>query len=784
MEAELYQTLVKGIQAHKAGQFREADRLYTEILKVQPTHPDANHNMGMLAVEVGKAQEALPFFKVALEANSSIGQYWLSYINALITLERRSEAKAVFEQAQKNDVKGANFDSLEKQFFQRTPIIIGPEKDQETKDQNINILDTLKPDKAHNLARQKIKQGLLEDAINIYQDILARFPKNKRAQDGVRALSGKASLKRINLKDPPQSLFDPLIKMLQKGQYQEVLNGTSKLLLKFPNSIGLYNLNGTTHKALGQIDYAIERYQKAISIQPAHPNTYFNMANAYNARQDLNSAIHYYKKALKYKPDYIKAYINLGIAQNNNGDLSSAMATYEKALKIDPHNVRLINNLGITYKQKGYKKSAIEKFTAAIKLKTNFVEAHNNLGNCLKEVGNLQEAMSSFQMAIKIKPDYAEAYNNLGNTFKELKKFKDARKSYNQAIKIKPGFYQTHANIGSLHLIEGDLESAINSFQKSIELMPSYIIPWNNIFLPLKALGQRMLSEKSLNLQNVDTPKSLYFKISLSILNFRLGLGTTKAAEAMSIVQKEISKAQNRHVYNPEKLQPPISPKPFLPSNITTLVHFGRSGTGLLHSLLDNHPEIMGLPSIYFSEFFSQSTWEELTTSGWEGLADRFINKYEILFDASINSLTLAKGGHLISNLGQAEGMTKVGARRNEVIKINKKLFRKELIQLMGVYDKLSAFSFFKLIHSAYHKCLSDKNNKKLIFYHIHNPSVYAELNFLQFAPDTNYIVMLREPLQSLESWLRIEFIENDYNSIVVKIAAMLLEIENHTGLV
>ena len=47
----------------------KSDRLYTAILKAQPKHPDANHNMGVLAVGVGKVQEALPFFKTALEAN-------------------------------------------------------------------------------------------------------------------------------------------------------------------------------------------------------------------------------------------------------------------------------------------------------------------------------------------------------------------------------------------------------------------------------------------------------------------------------------------------------------------------------------------------------------------------------------------------------------------------------------------------------------------------------------------------------------------------------------------
>ena len=84
MEFTLDQALKKGIEAHKAGKAQEADKYYTAILKTEPKHPDANHNMGVLAVGVGKVHEALPFFKTALEVSPKIAQYWLSYIDALI----------------------------------------------------------------------------------------------------------------------------------------------------------------------------------------------------------------------------------------------------------------------------------------------------------------------------------------------------------------------------------------------------------------------------------------------------------------------------------------------------------------------------------------------------------------------------------------------------------------------------------------------------------------------------------------------------------------------------
>ena len=116
MELTLDQALQRGIDAQKAGKPQEADRYYTSILKAYPKHSHENHNMGVLAVDIGKIQEALPFFKTAIEADPSTDQYWISYIDALIKLNRVSNATAVFNQARSNGAKGDSFDKLEKRL--------------------------------------------------------------------------------------------------------------------------------------------------------------------------------------------------------------------------------------------------------------------------------------------------------------------------------------------------------------------------------------------------------------------------------------------------------------------------------------------------------------------------------------------------------------------------------------------------------------------------------------------------------------------------------------------
>ena len=102
------QALQKGVAAHREGKLQDAERLYRAILQSQPAHPDANHNLGVIAVSVNKADAALPLFKTALEANPKIEQFWLSYIDALIKTEKFDDARRVLSDAQQAGVTDAN----------------------------------------------------------------------------------------------------------------------------------------------------------------------------------------------------------------------------------------------------------------------------------------------------------------------------------------------------------------------------------------------------------------------------------------------------------------------------------------------------------------------------------------------------------------------------------------------------------------------------------------------------------------------------------------------------
>ncbi len=448
-------------------------------------------------------------------------------------------------------------------------------------------------------------------------------------------------------------------------------------------------------------------------------------------------------------------------------------------LELFPNSILLYNIVGSAYSAINQHDAAIDGFKAALRIKPDFAEAYNNMGNVLLDKGDLDGALNSFKRAIKIKPENAEFYNSMGDAFRQKNEMDAAIACYKQALKIKPESIRPVHNMASAFHNKGEFKAAIENYTLSIQRGPSLRKSWDSIESPLRAIKLKFSSEEEFFSLLPEDKSSQYAQIRNSILKHQLSLGSANSESYLERVVELLSKATDINIINPEMNKNQSDATPPLSEKIVALVHFGRSGTGLLHSLIDGHPEVSTMPSIYFSEYFDHSVWKTITKGGWSEIANRFIANYEVLFDASASAPILTKSAKRLFDLGTKEGLANVGPGQDEVLKVDKALFRTELRRLMKNCHQLDALTFFKLVHAAYNKAIDDLNDKNLIFYHIHNPDLYAKFNFTTLAPNAEWVMMVREPIQSLESWLRCRFSENNYSSCCQSVLSMLFEVDN-----
>ena len=309
MELTLDQALQKGIEAHKAGNVREADQYYTAILKANPKHPDANHNMGVLAVGLGKVEAALPFFKTALETNKSVAQYWLSYIDALIKLGRFKDAKDILDQAKSNGAKGDGFDQLEKNLkeaaINKTKNVTANTGGDPTKDKLQPVIDLY-------------TEGKLQNALDKALKLLTEFPKSTILYNIIGAVY--------------QSL----------DEHDKAINAYNNALSINPKyTDALYNLANALQDQ-ENLEEAIKVYKKTLSIDPYYTKAYNNMGIVLIEQGKLKQAVAVYNKALIINPDYGEAYYNMANALEYQGKIKKAIASYKKALALIPNSAETV----------------------------------------------------------------------------------------------------------------------------------------------------------------------------------------------------------------------------------------------------------------------------------------------------------------------------------------------------------------------------------------------------------------------------------------------------------
>jgi tetratricopeptide (TPR) repeat protein len=349
-----------------------------------------------------------------------------------------------------------------------------------------NILDTFKLDKALRLAKRKLKDGQLEEAKSIYEDILKKFSKHKQALIALKSLTGGVP---VILQDPPSDQLQPIINHYTQGQLKLALSHATEMLAKFPNSLTLYDLYGASNLGLMQYDAAIACYKQVIRIKPDYAEAYNNMGNALMNKGDLDAAIVNYKQALTIKPDYADAYNNMGNALNSKGDLEAAIGSYQQALKIKPDCAEAYYNMGNVLHDKGDLEAAIGSYQQALKIKPDYAEAYSNMGNVLQDKGDSEAAINSHKRAIKIKPDYAEAYSNIGNALMDQGNLDAAIGNYKQALKTNPDLAEAYYNMGIALSEKGDLDVALDNYNQALKINPEYAEVYNNKGIALQDKG-------------------------------------------------------------------------------------------------------------------------------------------------------------------------------------------------------------------------------------------------------------------------------------------------------
>lgn len=292
------------------------------------------------------------------------------------------------------------------------------------------------------------------------------------------------------------------------------------LLLKFnPNNADILNNIANIYYKQGNYKEALNYYNKAIQINPAHElairnksvaeaklkiDKYKNYKNSKVKNADINEYLQHAQDCLNKAEKYIL--VNNFI--NAEANCHKAIKFYQKIIELDQSNkeaiqgkliaennfkiYKTLNNTVIKNTERLFEEAkklySEEKYEDAIqKLSYLIINVNNSYrkdvfystrGDCYKELEQFNNAIKDYTKAIQLNPielnpkDMWEVYSSRGDCYKELKQFYKAIEDYTKAIKFNPEVI-LYTQRGLCYSLIGEYEQAMQNYSASLNINPT-----------------------------------------------------------------------------------------------------------------------------------------------------------------------------------------------------------------------------------------------------------------------------------------------------------------------
>ena len=280
---------------------------------------------------------------------------------------------------------------------------------------------------------------------------------------------------------------------------------------------------GVYSEDLGDLDGAIQEYNKALEADPNSALLHLNLAAVFIKKDQTALAIEQLKQSIGLTPEAVEPHAILALvyATQNKADLAAqeyALAL-KNAAKLEPKNIEIYKNLGAIYLQQRKLKEAEGIFKLIAGMDPAGPQAHFYLGSIYFDLKDNSSVEKELNTALKLKPDYHEALNFLGYFYLEQNKNIDqAGQMIRKALVFAPQNGAYVDSLGWFYFKKGKFKEALNELEKAASFLSDPTI-YDHLGDTYFKLGNRESAklnwEKSLKLDSTqENVKSKLLKLT------------------------------------------------------------------------------------------------------------------------------------------------------------------------------------------------------------------------------------------------------------------------------
>jgi predicted Zn finger-like uncharacterized protein len=308
--------------------------------------------------------------------------------------------------------------------------------------------------------------------------------------------------------------------LLDIGEYTQANSRFDQALSKQPNNVDALVGKGRAMWQSGDVVKAKMLLEKTAAQAKDDPRPIYLLGRIAEYLEKPEDAMKLYRSATKVAPSYLVARVAVSRLNLKQGRLKEALGELSAASKINPRSAVVRSGLGEAYLMQGNLRLAKQEFEEALRLDPELASAHFNLANVLRELGRLNLAIGEYKRVAVISPKYPDMALEYGYTLFLKKQFTEALKMYEGAIREKPKDDRLYVRAGLAADASGNTQSAIRYFQSATGLNNGNV----DAFFHLAMVFQRKKEhEQSLELFKRVTeldPKNVeaHFRMGVSFL--------------------------------------------------------------------------------------------------------------------------------------------------------------------------------------------------------------------------------------------------------------------------
>jgi tetratricopeptide (TPR) repeat protein len=514
-DASLYN--LKGLAASELGRNQEAEESFRTVIHLAPTSPMGYNNLGVLLSKLGRNGDAANAFREAQQLDPQNFTALLGLGDSLAALHEYGEAVTYLQRAYQ--VRPGDF-----QAGYEWALALRQAKQSAAARKVLNQVSA--PQESELAVKYYSLAGVVAEDLHEFAESSQFYRRAYAISPGsygiyialVRAtLSSGAAPSQRNLPAPPENLsasqnlalgllfashgadenaIPRFQEALQKDESSET--ATLSLALAYKNvgstpaaiellrhrlgthpSAELYNTLAELDEESGQFVDAVQNYQRAVELDPANEQYYFDLGMEYLSHFTFGPAAEVFRVGTQKFPKSSRQFLGLAFSHYAVREYPEAGDAFTTALEIDPDSPAVFQawKTVLTFLAPKDWEGLLPRLTRLAAAHPEGAELAFCYGAALFRsefakgtTGALDRPQLFLEKSVRLKPDFPDARMELGSLYAAQKQDQKAVDQYLEAIHQDPKSDIAHYRLGQVYREMGKLDLATQELARYQEL--------------------------------------------------------------------------------------------------------------------------------------------------------------------------------------------------------------------------------------------------------------------------------------------------------------------------